>query len=373
MVSRTGQEDVMDASEDILEVAVVQAGSLVFDGPGCVEKACHLIGEAGSMGARLVLLPEAFIGGYPRGLSFGTVVGNRSPEGRELWARYHAASLEIPGPGMEQLSAAAAAAKVYVAVGVIERDAGRAGTIYCSLLYFAPDGAFLGRHRKLKPTASERLVWGEGDASGLISLDTPYGRVGGLICWENYMPLARAAMYRQGLGIYLAPTADARPVWQATMVHIALEARAFVLGCNQFFTKAMYPVDLLRQPEFRGLPDLLCEGGSVIVSPLGEVIAGPLWGEEGILRARLNLRDIVRARFDFDAIGHYARPDVFRFDVPGMPEPVRCGELGTAHTSEVAASAKHVPTSSQVTDSSGTGEEKRSSPLPMTSQVGFRG
>jgi nitrilase len=311
-----------DARGDVLEVAVVQAGSLLFDGPACVDKACHLIAEAAAMGARLVLLPEAFLGGYPRGLSFGAVVGSRSSEGRELWARYHAAALEIPGPGMERLSAAAAAAKAYVAVGAIERDAGLPGTLYCSLLYFAPDGTLLGRHRKLKPTASERLVWGEGDASGLICIDTLYGRIGGLICWENYMPLARAAMYRQGVGIYLAPTADARLVWQSTMVHVALEGRAFVLGCNQFVTKAMYPSDLVKQPEIASFPDVLCKGGSVIVSPLGEVLAGPLWGEEGILYARLDLQDIVRARLDFDPAGHYARPDVFVFDVPGMPAPV---------------------------------------------------
>ncbi len=314
-----------DATENVLEVAVVQAGSLLFDGAGCVDKACRLVGEAAATGARLVLLPEAFIGGYPRGLSFGAVVGSRSAEGRELWERYHAAALEIPGPGVERLGAAAAVAKAFVAVGAIERDAGRPGTLYCSLLYFGPDGALLGRHRKLKPTASERLVWGEGDASGLTVLDTPYGRVGGLICWENYMPLARAALYERGVGVYLAPTADARPAWQATMVHIALEGRVFVLGCNQFTTKSTYPADLLDHPEIKGLPDVLCRGGSVIVSPLGEVLAGPLWGEEGILRARLDLRDIVRARFDFDPAGHYARPDIFAFAVPGMPEPVQCG------------------------------------------------
>jgi nitrilase len=318
-----------DSRRDALEVAVVQAGSLLFEGPACVDKACRLIAEAGAMGAELVLLPEAFIGGYPRGLSFGAVVGSRSSEGRDLWARYHAAAIEIPGPGIERLGAAAASAKAYVAVGAIERDSGRPGTIYCSLLYFGPDGTLLGRHRKLRPTASERVVWGEGDATGLVCLDTPYGRIGGLICWENYMPLARAAMYRQGVGIYLAPTADARLVWQSTMVHVALEARAFVLGCNQFVTKGMYPADVVTRPEIAELPNVLCKGGSVIVSPLGEVLAGPLWGEEGILRARLDLRDIVRSRLDFDADGHYARPDIFTFDVPGMPEPVPCGSRGS--------------------------------------------
>jgi nitrilase len=311
--------------ERFLEVAVVQAASPLFDARLGVEKACRLIADAGSSGSRLILFPEAFIGGYPRGLSFGAVVGNRTGEGRDLFARYHEGALEVPGPGVEQLGAAAAAAKAFVAVGVIEREAGRTGTLYCSLLFFGPDGALLGRHRKLKPTASERLVWGEGDASDLTVLDTLHGRIGGLICWENYMPLARAALQRQGVTIHLAPTADARPAWQSTMIHIAVEGRAFVLGCNQFMTKAEYPPELLAHPEIKPLPDVLCRGGSVIVSPLGEVLAGPVWEEERILRARLELRQVTRARFDFDPAGHYARPDVFRFEVPGLPEPVRCG------------------------------------------------
>jgi nitrilase len=308
-----------------VEVAAVQASSPLFDGAAAVEKACRLIGEAAGAGARLILLPEAFIGGYPRGLAFGTVVGSRSGEGRDLFARYHDGALEIPGPGVERLGAAAAAAKAFVAVGVVERAAGRPGSLYCSLLYFGPDGALLGRHRKLKPTGAERLVWGEGDASGLTVLDTPFGRVGGLICWENYMPLARAALHQLGVTIHLAPTADPRPAWQATMVHVAVEGRMFVLGCNQVTRKSDYPPELLDHPEIRALPDVLSRGGSVIVSPLGEVLAGPVWDEERILHARLDLREVTRGRFDFDPSGHYARPDVFRFEVPGLPEPVRCG------------------------------------------------
>ena len=167
-------------------------------------------------------------------------------------------------------------------------------------------------------------------------LETPFGRIGGLICWENYMPLARAALQRQGVTIHLAPTADARPGWQSTMVHIALESRAFVLGCNQVTTKRDYPTELLALPEIAALPDVLCRGGSVVVSPLGEVLAGPVWDEERILRARLNLRETARARFDFDPAGHYARPDVFRFDVPGAPEPVRVD----ARTAEASAAPR---------------------------------
>ena len=217
---------------------------------------------------------------------------------------------------MDQLGQAARDAGAYVAMGVIERETrGTKGTLYCSVLYFGPDGALLGKHRKLKPTAAERLVWGEGDGSTLTVVDTPYGRLGGLICWENYMPLARAALYEKGVDLYLAPTADSRDAWQATLRHIALEARCFVLGCNQFVTKAMYPADLPGVAELAGQPEIMCRGGSAIVSPLGDVIAGPLWDEEGILYADLDMGEVTRARFDFDVTGHYARPDVFKLIV----------------------------------------------------------
>ena len=179
------------------------------------------------------------------------------------------------------------------------------GTLYCTILYFGPDGALLGKHRKLKPTGSERLIWGEGDASTLTVLETPLGRLGGLICWENYMPQARLAMYAQGVELYVAPTADARDSWQATMRHIALEGRCFVLGCNQFVTKSMHPADLPCLDELAAQPEVMCRGGSVIVGPLGDVLAGPLYDAEGILTADLDLGEIVRARLDFDVVGHY--------------------------------------------------------------------
>jgi nitrilase len=207
-------------------------------------------------------------------------------------------------------------------VGVIERDRDfSGGTLYCTLLYFGPDGRLLGKHRKLKPTAAERLIWGEGDGSTLTAVPTEFGTVGGLICWENYMPLARMAMYAKGVGIYLAPTADARDSWQATLRHIACEGRCFVLGCNQFVTKAMYPGDLVGVEDLADQPDVLCRGGSVIVGPLGDVLAGPLFGEEGILTADLDLGEIPRSRFDFDVVGHYARPDVFQLTVNDKPMP----------------------------------------------------
>ncbi len=228
-----------------VKVAVVQAGAVLFDREATVEKACRLIAEAAGKGAELILFPEAFIPAYPRGLGFGTVVGSRSPAGRLTWERYWANSVDVPGPVTETLGKAAREARVYLAMGVIERDSQFSrGTLYCTTLYFGPDGSLLGKHRKIKPTGSERLIWGEGDGSTLTVIDTSFGRVGGLICWENMMPLARVAMYAKGVDIYLAPTADSRDNWQATMRHIASEGRCFVLGCNQFVTKSMYPLDL---------------------------------------------------------------------------------------------------------------------------------
>ena len=199
---------------------------------------CATTAAAADAGAGLVVFPEAFVGGYPWGLAFGTSVGGRKPAGRRTFGRYHDAAIRVPGPETERMGRAAADAGVYLAVGVIEKGATHSpGTLFCTLLYFAPDGTLAGLHRKLKPTAAERLIWGEGDGSTLPVLDTPFGKVGGLICWENYMPLARMAMYGKGVEIYLAPTADSRDRWQATLRHIALEGRCFVIGCNQFVTK----------------------------------------------------------------------------------------------------------------------------------------
>jgi nitrilase len=305
-----------------VKVAVVQAAPVLFEREATVEKTCQLIQETAKEGAELVLFPEAFIPAYPRGLSFGMVVGSRTPEGRSLWQRYWDNSVEIPSPSTEILSTAVRKAEVYMAIGIIERDAEfSGGTLYCTLLYFGPDGRILGKHRKLKPTGSERLIWGEGDGSTLHVFDTRLGKIGGLICWENYMPLARTFMYSKGVELYLAPTADSRDTWQATLQHIACEGRCFVLGCNQFVTKEMYPADLQKHSDLAGQPEVMCRGGSAIISPLGEVIAGPLYDKEGILYADLDLGEVVRAKVDFDVVGHYARPDVFQLVVNERANP----------------------------------------------------
>lgn len=301
----------------MVQVAVVQAAPVLFDRDATIEKTSELVSEAKNLGAELVLLPEAFIPAYPRGLSFGIVVGQRSEKGRSTWQRYWEESVEVPSASTDRLGEIAREAGTFLAVGVIERVS--TGTLYCTVLYFGADGTLLGKHRKLKPTAAERLIWGEGDGSTLTVVDAGFGKVGGLICWENYMPLARMAMYDRGVELYLAPTADARDTWQATLRHIALEGRCFVLGCNQYVTKSMYPGDLAGIEDLDDQPEIMCRGGSVIVSPLGEVLAGPLFDEEGILTADLDLSEIVRAKLDFDVVGHYARSDVFKLSVDDRP------------------------------------------------------
>jgi len=301
------------------KAAVVQASPVLFDQSATLDKVVRLAGEARDLGSDLVLFPEAYVGGYPWGLSFGTRVGGRSPEGRRTWRRYHEGAVEVPGPATARLGEAARALGIHLAVGVVERDAEAGGTLYCTLLYFGPDGHLLGKHRKLKPTGAERFIWGEGDGSTLTVVDTPLGRLGGLICWENYMPLARMAMYGKGVEIYLAPTADDRERWQATLRHIALEGRCFVLGACQVLRRDMYPDDVEGREELESWPEQLSRGGSAIYAPLGECLAGPLWEEEGILVAEIDRRDVAAGKFDFDAVGHYARPDVFHFEVDERP------------------------------------------------------
>jgi nitrilase len=299
-----------------VRVAVIQAAPVVMDCDATIEKAVGIIKQAGEKGAKIVVFPEAFIPAYPRGLSFGTVIGSRSDDGRKDWYRYWENSIPVPGEATEQLGKAAREAGVYLIMGVIERDSEfSGGTLYCSVIFIGPDGSLLGKHRKLKPTAAERIVWGEGDGSTLPVFDTPYGKIGALICWENYMPLARAAMYAQGVQLYIAPTADARESWQSTIRHIAMEGRCFVLSSNQYVTKDMYPKDLACYEDLSSAPEVMCNGGSAIVGPLGEYVAEPVWGREDIIIADLDMKQIAYSQFDFDPVGHYSRPDVFKLQI----------------------------------------------------------
>jgi nitrilase len=292
------------------KVAVVQSSPVVFDRERTLEKL------AARQGAQLVLFPEAYVSAYPRGMDFGAVVGARTEAGRDDFRRYWESSVDVPGPAVDQLGRIARADQVYLLVGVIERDG---GTLYCTVLFFAPDGGFLGKHRKVMPTASERLVWGFGDGSTLPVFETPLGRLGAVICWENYLPLLRASMYAKGIELYCAPTADPRDAWLATVRHIAVEGRCFVLSCNQFNRRRDYPADY--GADFGRDPDaVICRGGSCIVDPFGNFLAGPNLEGEVILLAEIDRAQIVRGKYDLDVTGHYARPDIFQLHVDERPQ-----------------------------------------------------
>lgn len=306
----------MEQMRKTLRVAIVQAAPVIMNLDETAKKAVSLINEAGQKKVDLVVFPEAFIPAYPRGLSFGFVVGSRTMEGREDWQRYYENSVRVPGNITEILGKAAQEAGVYLSMGVIERDASEINhTLYCTNVFWGPDGNLLGKHRKLKPTGSERLIWGEGDGSTLTTINTPFGKMGSLICWENYMPLARAAMYGKGVTIYIAPTADSREEWQCTLRHIALEGRCFVIGCNQYVEKSMYPTNLHYYHELESQPEVMCTGGSCVVNPFGKYVVGPVFGCEDIIYAELDPVQVIQSRLDFDVVGHYARPDVFELIV----------------------------------------------------------
>src|SRR5438874_9259811 len=264
--------------EQRFTVAVVQASPVVFDRERTLDKVHALAGDAARRGARIVLFPEAFVSAYPRGLDFGAYVGGRTDEGREDFRRYWESSVDVPGPAVDGLARTARSHDIYLVVGGVERDG---GTLYCCVLFFAPDGRYLGKHRKVMPTASERLVWGFGDGSTLPVFDTPFGRLGAVICWENYMPLMRMAMYSKGIQIYCIPTADGRETWLSTVRHIALEGRCFVLSANQFTRLSDFPADINNELASRP-DDVVCLGGSCIVGPLGDVLAGPDFSGETI-------------------------------------------------------------------------------------------
>ena len=297
--------------------AVVQAASAGFDAEQTLQKLRALAADSGRRGAKIAVFPEAFVSAYPKGLDFGARIGSRTAKGRDDFRRYFDSAIDVPGPATEFIGQVAAENRLFLVVGVIERAL---GTLYCTVLFFAPDGRYLGKHRKLMPTASERLIWGFGDGSTLPVFDTDMGKVGAVICWENYMPLLRTAMYAKGVQIYCAPTADGRPTWLPTMQHVAMEGRCFVLSCNQFSRRRDFPADY-DAIEGSDPETVISNGGSCIVGPLGEVLAGPHWEGETILTAEIDLGAIAAGKFDFDVVGHYARPDVFRLHVNERPMP----------------------------------------------------
>jgi nitrilase len=318
-------------------VAVAQAGPIPFDRARTLVKALALIAEAADQGAELVVFPEAFLTCYPKGLDFGARVGTRSPEGRREFRRYFESAIDVPGHETEDLADAARKHRMYLVMGVIEREI---GTLYCTALFFSPDGRIIGKHRKLMPTAMERLIWGFGDGSTLPVLDTPMGKIGAVICWENYMPLLRAAMYAKGIQLYCAPTVDDRDTWIPTMQHIAIEGRCFVLSACQFIRRGDYPADY-QAAQGEAPETVLIRGGSVIVSPLGRILAGPNYEGECLQLADLDLGEIAEGKYDLDVAGHYARPDVFRLVVNEQPAPVACFQAQDLH--EPVTQADHDP------------------------------
>ncbi|MEM9494917.1 MAG: carbon-nitrogen hydrolase family protein [Pseudomonadota bacterium] len=298
------------------KVAVAQVGSALFDTPASLEKCALFARDAAAGGAELVVFPEAFIGGYPKGVHFGAPVGSRSPEGREMFRRYYDGAIDAHGAEAARLAEIAGDLSIDMVVGVVERAGADEGarTLYCSVFCFSKDGAFLGKRRKVMPTAAERVIWGAGDGSTLDLFRTEKAKVSALICWENFMPMMRMNQYAQGAEVYCAPTVDDRESWTALMRVAALEGRCFVLCASQFMRRDNAPADY--EPVQGTAPEtVLINGGSVIVSPLGEILAGPVFGEEALLFADVDDADITRGKMDFDAAGHYARADIFQLSV----------------------------------------------------------
>ncbi len=294
-------------SETTCKVAVVQTSSSREGTEVTVAKAVDLIAECGQQDVEIAVFPEAFIGGYPKGADFDICIGTRTQKGREEFASYWSQAINVPGPETAILSSAVSEASLFAVMGVIERDN---GTLYCTILFFGPTGELLGKHRKTMPTGAERLCWGFGDASTMPVVESQWGNIGAVICWENYMPLLRMAMYDKGLSFYCAPTADDRDTWAASMQHIALEGRCFVLSACQYLERG----DFSPEMENRISDDddhVLMRGGSLIVDPMGQILAGPCFGKETILTATVDVEQITEAKFDFDVVGHYSRPDLF--------------------------------------------------------------
>ncbi|MDO6707351.1 carbon-nitrogen hydrolase family protein [Photobacterium sp. 1_MG-2023] len=302
------------------KVAVVQDSSVPFDAEKTTEKAIALIAQCASNGAELAVFPEAFLGTYPKGLTFDAPIGTRLPEGREDYSRYYEGAVTLDGTEVQKLTDAAAEHHIFVVMGVIER---LGTTLYCSVIFIDPAEGLVNIRRKLMPTGSERLIWGFGDGSTLKVVESSIGKIGAVICWENYMPALRAAMYAQGVEIYCAPTADDRESWLSSMRHIAMEGRCFVLSACQHITRGEYG-EHYRSVLHADSNDVVMKGGSVVVGPLGEMIAGPVFDEKTIIYAELDKETLIRSKLDFDPVGHYARPDVLSINVDTTRKSAVC-------------------------------------------------
>ncbi len=297
-----------------LTVACAQVEPVIFDRDATIEKVGRTTAEAAGKGARLVVFPEAVIPAYPSSIWAKALAGWAEEGAKEAFALLAREAVEVPGPAERRLGELAREYEVWLVTGVTERDPAHPGTLYNTLLFHSPDGELALKHRKLVPTNHERLVWGPGDGGGLEAVETPYGRLGGLVCWENYMPLARFALYESGIELYVASTADDSEEWQSTLVHIARESRCFVISPSHFQRARSYPDDFPLARLLEGV-DVIGRGGSAILAPDGSYLAGPLWDEEGVLYAELDPARLDGERQRFDPTGHYHRPDVFRLDL----------------------------------------------------------
>ena len=307
----------MNDLEKNCKIAVVQAAPVMFDKAACIRKAVGLIQEAASKGAELIVFPELFVPGYPYGMTFGFTVGSRNEDGRKDWKLYYDNSILVPGEETGAIAAAAGENGVYVSIGVSERDSVSA-TLYDSNLFFSPDGKLAAIHRKLKPTGTERVVWGDADKGFFPVVQTEWGPMGSLICWESYMPLARVALYSKGVTLYISPNTNDNEEWQATIRHIAIEGHCYFINCDMYFTKDMYPGELHCSDEIGRLGDIVCRGGSCIIDPYGHYVTEPVWDREEIIYADLDMEKVPESRMEFDGCGHYSRPDVLELKIKDM-------------------------------------------------------
>lgn len=303
----------MKIEKDSCRIALVQAEPVLFDKEACMAKALEYIKEAAENRVELIVFPELFIPGYPIGMNFGFSMGKRTEDGRSDWKRYYDASLIAGGAEFKRLSDAAKSAKAYVSIGFSEQDE-VTGTLYNSNAIFSPDGTY-SVHRKLKPTGSERVVWGDADRDYFPTVKTPWGHIGSLICWESYMPLARVALYQKGITIYISPNTNDNPEWQATIQHIAIEGKCYFINADMLVRKSSYPKDLKTASDIQNLPDMVCRGGSCIIDPYGHYLTEPVWDEEAVIYAELDMSLPTACKMEHDAVGHYSRPDVLELIV----------------------------------------------------------
>ncbi len=298
----------MKELKDTCNLAVVQATPILFDKEKCIQKTILKIKECAAKQAELIVFPELFIPGYPYGMTYGFTVGRRTEEGRKDWKKYYDNSITANGPDMQRIVNAAKENHVYVSIGYSERDT-VTGTLYNSNMMISPEGDVLN-HRKLKPTGTERVIWGDADKEYFPIMDTPWGPMGNLICWESYMPLARVALYQKGVALYISPNTNDNEEWQHTIRHIAIEGHCYFINCNMFFGKKDYPKTDSGTEEIARLSDVVCRGGSCVIDPFGHEASRTVWDKEDVIYVTLDMQKVPASKMEHDVCGHYARNDI---------------------------------------------------------------